>query len=379
MKFVLAPDSFKESMSAKTAALAMKKGIMKVFPEAECVIVPMADGGEGTLESLVSATEGEIIKTDVIGPLGKKVTAEYGLLGDSETAVIEMASASGLQLIKPEDRNPLHTTSYGTGQLIKHALDKGVNRILIGIGGSATNDGGVGMLQALGVSFKDKDGEELVFGGGALKHLHTIDMSGLDERIHNVQIDVACDVNNPLIGPTGASAIFGPQKGATRDMVTILDHNLTHYVKVIKEQLGEDIAFVAGAGAAGGMGAGLLAFLSARLKKGIDLVIEYTRLEEYVKDADFVFTGEGSIDGQTLYGKTPYGVATVAKKYSVPVITFAGKIGNDIDALYENGFNAIVGILKEVTSLKESLESGESNLAFATENVCRILKINRID
>lgn len=379
MKFVLAPDSFKESMSAKTAAFAMKKGIMKVFPEAECVIVPMADGGEGTLESLVSATEGEIIKTDVIGPLGKKVTAEYGLLGDSETAVIEMASASGLQLIKPEDRNPLHTTSYGTGQLIKHALDKGVNRILIGIGGSATNDGGVGMLQALGVSFKDKDGEELVFGGGALKHLHTIDMSGLDERIHNVQIDVACDVNNPLIGPTGASVIFGPQKGATRDMVTILDHNLTHYAKVIKEQLGEDIAFVAGAGAAGGMGAGLLAFLSARLKKGIDLVIEYTRLEEYVKDADFVFTGEGSIDGQTLYGKTPYGVATVAKKYSVPVIAFAGKIGNDIDALYENGFNAIVGILKEVTSLKESLESGESNLAFATENVCRILKINRID
>lgn len=379
MKFVLAPDSFKESMSAKTAALAMKKGIMKVFPEAECVIVPMADGGEGTLESFVSATEGEIIKTDVIGPLGKKVTAEYGLLGDSETAVIEMASASGLQLIKPEDRNPLHTTSYGTGQLIKHALDKGVNRILIGIGGSATNDGGVGMLQALGVSFKDKDGEELVFGGGALKHLHTIDMSGLDERIHNVQLDVACDVNNPLIGPTGASAIFGPQKGATRDMVTILDHNLTHYAKVIKEQLGEDIAFVAGAGAAGGMGAGLLAFLSARLKKGIDLVIEYTRLEEYVKDADFVFTGEGSIDGQTLYGKTPYGVATVAKKYSVPVIAFAGKIGNDIDALYENGFNAIVGILKEVTSLKESLESGESNLAFATENVCRILKINRID
>lgn len=379
MKFVLAPDSFKESMSAKTAAFAMKKGIMKVFPEAECVIVPMADGGEGTLESLVSATEGEIIKTDVIGPLGKKVTAEYGLLGDSETAVIEMASASGLQLIKPEDRNPLHTTSYGTGQLIKHALDKGVNRILIGIGGSATNDGGVGMLQALGVSFKDKDGEELPFGGGALKYLHTIDTSGLDERIHNVQIDVACDVNNPLIGPTGASVIFGPQKGATRDMVTILDHNLTHYAKVIKEQLGEDIAFVAGAGAAGGMGAGLLAFLSARLKKGIDLVIEYTRLEEYVKDADFVFTGEGSIDGQTLYGKTPYGVATVAKKYSVPVIAFAGKIGNDIDALYENGFNAIVGILKEVTSLKESLESGESNLAFATENVCRILKINRID
>ncbi|MEH7084079.1 glycerate kinase [Neobacillus drentensis] len=375
MKFVLAPDSFKESMTAKKAALAMEKGVKAVFPHAECVIVPMADGGEGTVESLVSMTNGEIIKTEVIGPLGEKVIAEYGLLGEGQTAVIEMASASGLELIKPKERNPLLTTTYGTGQLIKHALDKGVRRFLIGIGGSATNDGGAGMLQALGVSFKDQDGNELPFGGGALHRLHSIDMSGLDERIKTVQMDVACDVTNPLIGDNGASAIFGPQKGATPEMVSTLDQNLAHFAEVIKKQLGEDIAHLDGAGAAGGLGAGLLAFLNAQLKKGIDLVIEYTGLEEQVKEADYVFTGEGSIDGQTLFGKTPYGVAAIAEKYSVPVIAFAGRIGNGVESLYDNGFTAIIGILKGVTTLEEALECGEENLAFAAENVCRVLKI----
>lgn len=375
MKFVLAPDSFKESMTAKKAALAMEKGVKAVFPHAECVIVPMADGGEGTVESLVSMTNGEIIKTEVIGPLGEKVIAEYGLLGEGQTAVIEMASASGLELIKPKERNPLLTTTYGTGQLIKHALDKGVSRFLIGIGGSATNDGGVGMLQALGVSFKDQDGNELPFGGGALHRLHSIDMSGLDERIKTVQMDVACDVTNPLIGDNGASAIFGPQKGATPEMVSNLDQNLAHFAEVIKQQLGEDIAHLDGAGAAGGLGAGLLAFLNAQLKKGIDLVIEYTGLEEQVKGADYVFTGEGSIDGQTLFGKTPYGVAAIAENYSVPVIAFAGRIGNGVESLYDNGFTAIIGILKGVTTLEEALEYGEENLAFAAENVCRVLKL----
>ncbi|MEH6906700.1 MULTISPECIES: glycerate kinase [Neobacillus] len=375
MKFVLAPDSFKESMTAKKAALAMEKGIKAVFPHSECVIVPMADGGEGTVDSLVSMTNGEIIKTEVIGPLGEKVIAEYGLLGEGQTAVIEMASASGLELIKPKERNPLLTTTYGTGQLIKHALDKGVRRFLIGIGGSATNDGGAGMLQALGVSFKDQDGNELPFGGGTLHRLHSIDMSGLDERIKTVQMDVACDVTNPLIGDNGASAIFGPQKGATPEMVRILDQNLAHFADVIKKLLGEDIAHLDGAGAAGGLGAGLLAFLNAQLKKGIDLVIEYTGLEEQVKGADYVFTGEGSIDGQTLFGKTPYGVAAIAEKYSVPVIAFAGRIGNGVESLYDNGFTAIIGILKGVTTLEEALECGEENLAFAAENVCRVLKI----
>ncbi|WP_026574967.1 glycerate kinase [Bacillus sp. UNC438CL73TsuS30] len=374
MKFVLAPDSFKESMTAKNAALAMEKGIKKVFPNAECVIVPMADGGEGTVESLVSLSNGEVIKTDVIGPLGKTVTAEYGLLDGGQTAVIEMASASGLGLIKLEDRNPLLTTTYGTGQLIKHALDIGVSRFLIGIGGSATNDGGMGMLQALGVSFKDQDGEELPFGGGALDQLHLIDIGGLDERLKTAKIDVACDVTNPLIGENGASAIFGPQKGANPEMVKLLDQNLAHFAQVIETQLHLDIAQTDGAGAAGGLGAGLLAFLNVRLKKGIELVIEYTGLEEKIIGADYVFTGEGSIDGQTLFGKTPYGVAAIAKKHSVPVIAFAGRIGNGVEVLYNNGFNAIIGILKGVTPLEEALKSGQENLAFTTENICRVLK-----
>jgi glycerate 2-kinase len=374
MKFVLAPDSFKESMTAKNAALAMEKGILSVFPDAECVIVPMADGGEGTVESLVSMTNGKIIKTEVLGPLGEKVIAEYGLLGEGKTAVIEMASASGLELIKPEHRDPLVTTTYGTGELIKHALNKGVSRILIGIGGSATNDGGAGMLQALGVSFKDKNGEELPFGGGSLNRLDSIDLSGLDGRIKMVKIDVACDVTNPLIGKNGASAIFGPQKGATPELVEFLDHNLAHFAEVIKQELGKEIAYLEGAGAAGGLGAGLMAFLNAHLKKGVELVIEYTGLEERVKGADYVFTGEGSIDGQTLFGKTPYGVATIAQKYSIPVIAFAGKIGKGIEPLYDHGFTAIIGILKGVTSLEEALELGEANLAFAAENICRVLK-----
>lgn len=374
MKFLLAPDSFKESMSAKKAALAMEKGIRSVFLEAECVIVPMADGGEGTVESLVSMTNGEMVKVEVIGPLGEKVIAEYGLLGEGKTAVIEMASASGLELIKLEDRDPLVTTTFGTGELIKDALDKGVSRILIGIGGSATNDGGAGMLQALGVSFKDKNGQELTFGGGALNQLVSIDLSGLDKRIEIVHIDVACDVTNPLIGENGASAIFGPQKGATPEVVKLLDENLAHYAEVIKRELGKDIAHTEGAGAAGGLGIGLMAFLNANLKKGVDLVIEYTGLEDKMVGADYVFTGEGSIDGQTLFGKTPFGVASIARKYSIPVIAFAGRIGNGVEPLYEHGFTSIVGILKGVSSLDEALKSGEANLEFAAENICRILK-----
>ncbi|RKL64846.1 glycerate kinase [Salipaludibacillus neizhouensis] len=377
MKFVLAPDSFKESMNAKRAAHAMEKGIKNVFPKAECVIAPMADGGEGTVESLVSISNGEMVSVEVVGPLGKRVTAVYGIINDGNSAVIEMASASGIELIKPEERNPLRTTTYGTGQLIKDALDKGVSNFLIGIGGSATNDGGVGMLQALGVSFKDENGDELLYGGGELHRLHSIDVNGLDERLKTTQIDVACDVTNPLTGENGASAIFGSQKGATPEIVKVLDENLVHYSKVIKEQLGKDITNIAGAGAAGGLGAGLLAFLSANLQKGIELVIEYTRLEDLIKDADFVFTGEGSIDGQTLFGKTPYGVANIARKHSVPVVAFAGRIGSGVEGLYDNGFTAIIGILKEVSSLDEALKNGEDNLAFAAQNICRLIKLQK--
>jgi glycerate 2-kinase len=374
MKFILAPDSFKESMSAKKAALAMEKGIKKVFPDAECVIIPMADGGEGTVQSFVDGTNGKIISVEVIGPLGEKVKAEYGLLGNGQTAVIEMASTSGIELIKKEKRDPSITTSFGTGELIKHAMGQGVKNILIGIGGSATNDGGVGMLQALGVSFKDKEGNELPYGGGSLGRLHSIDLSGIDKRIYSTKIEVACDVTNPLIGKNGASYIFGPQKGATSEVVEELERNLTHYAQMIKTELGIDIATVEGAGAAGGLGAGLLAFLNAELKKGINLVIEHTNLKERMIGASYVFTGEGSIDGQTVYGKTPFGVASTARELNIPVVAFAGKIGKGSDVLYDYGFTAIVGILRDLTSLEESLKMGQVNLENAVENVCRLIK-----
>jgi glycerate kinase len=373
MKFVLAPDSFKESMTAKEVSEAMERGIKKVIPDTECIQVPMADGGEGTVQSLVDATNGEIVEVEVTGPDGKRIKAMFGLLGDGKTAVIEMASASGIHLIKKEERNPLYTTTYGTGELIKAALDRGVNSIFIGIGGSATNDGGAGMIQALGARLLDKDGNELAFGGGALDKLHCIELSELDNRINNVKIDVACDVTNPLTGPTGASHVFGPQKGATPELVKILDANLCHYAEVIRNQLGKDIENVPGAGAAGGLGAGLMAFLNAELKRGVDLVIEYTNLEEKMKGADYVFTGEGSIDSQTVFGKTPYGVSTTAQKLGIPVIAFAGRIGDGVEVLYNHGITSIVGILSGVVSLEDALKDGVRNIERASENITRIL------
>ncbi len=375
MKFVLAPDSFKESMTAKEAAEAMERGIKKVIPDAECIKVPMADGGEGTVQSLVDATNGQIIEIEVTGPDCNKVKATYGILGDGKTAVIEMASASGIHLIKKDKRNPLYTTTYGTGELIKSALDREVKNILIGIGGSATNDGGAGMLEALGAKFYDKSSQELAFGGGALEKLDKIDLSNFDSRIKNVNIEVACDVNNPLTGENGASYIFGPQKGATPEMVQKLDSALKNYAEVIREQLGCDVEKVPGSGAAGGLGAGLMAFLNADLKKGVELVIKYTKLEEKIKDADYVFTGEGSVDSQTVFGKTPFGVSTIARKYNIPTIAFAGRIGEGVEELYKCGINSIVGILQGVVSLDEALKMGEKNIEKTSENIARILNI----
>lgn len=377
MKFVLAPDSFKESMTAKEAAQAMERGIKKIIPHAECVKVPMADGGEGTVQSLVDATEGELYKKLVKGPLGDEVLATFGVLGDKKTAVIEMASASGLHLVPREKRNPLLTTTYGTGELIKAALDAGVNQMIIGIGGSATNDGGAGMIQALGGKLLTKDNEELNLGGGYLNLLHKIDLNGLDKRLKGVKIEVACDVTNPLTGKNGASYIFGPQKGATGEMVKILDDNLSHYAKIIEEQLGLDIESIPGAGAAGGLGAGLLAFFCAELKRGIDLVTEHANLKEKMQDADYVFTGEGSIDGQTLYGKAPLGVALIAKEYNIPVIAFSGRIGDGTEALYEHGINSIIGILSEAETIDKALEKGPENIERASENIARIILLNK--
>lgn len=374
MKFVLAPDSFKESMSSIEASIAMETGIRKVFPKAECVKIPMADGGEGTLEALVFGSGGKIMKEKVMDPLGKEIIAEYGLSGDGKTAFIEMARASGLHLVKREERNPLLTTSYGTGQLIKAALAHRIEKMIIGIGGSATNDGGVGMLQALGVQFLDKDKKELPFGGGALNLLETIKTENVDSRLKNVEIIIACDVTNPLIGKTGASYVFGPQKGADGEMVELLDKNLTHYGNKIYQFTNKRVENIPGAGAAGGIGAAFIAFLNGKLMRGIDLVMEYTELEKKLIGANYVFTGEGSIDGQTLYGKTPYGVAKVANTYGVPVIAFAGKIGTDIHKLYERGFAAIIGILREATNIETALQTGKDNLTFAVENICRVIK-----
>lgn len=375
---VLAPDSFKESMTAKEVCVAMERGIKKVNSNIQCIHVPMADGGEGTMQSLVDATGGRVYSKEVVGPLGNNVVAEYGILGNGEIGVIEMASASGIHLVDSEKRNPLNTTTFGTGQLIKACLDKGVKKLLIGIGGSATNDGGAGFIQALGGRLLDENGDDLSYGGGALAKLHTIDLSNLDERLKYVSVEVACDVNNPLCGKEGASYVFGPQKGATREMIEILDQNLSHYAEVIKEQLGKDVISKAGAGAAGGLGAGLMAFLDVKLKSGIEMVIEYANLEEKVRDADMVWTGEGSIDFQTQYGKTPLGVAMIAKKYNKPVIALAGRVGNDIDVLYDKGIDAIFGIMRGVTSIEEALVKGPENVEKTSENIIRLLNISCI-
>lgn len=372
---VLAPDSFKESMTAKEACLAMERGIKKANSNISCVHVPMADGGEGTMQSLVDATDGKIYSLKVVGPLGNEVEAQYGILGDGEIGILEMASASGLHLVPAGKRNPLVTTTFGTGQLIKACLDHGVKKLLIGIGGSATNDGGAGVIQALGGRLLDKQGNELGFGGGELGKLDSIDLSSFDERIKNVKIEVACDVANPLCGEKGASKVYGPQKGAAPDMIRILDDNLKHYANIIKKQLGKNVLDEPGAGAAGGLGAGLMAFLGGTLKKGIEMVIEYANLEEKVKDADMVWTGEGSIDFQTQYGKTPLGVAKVAKKYNKPVIALAGRVGEGLDMLYEDGIDSIFGIVKDITSIEEALAKGQENIEKTAENIIRLMNL----
>lgn len=375
MKFVLAPDSFKESLTAKEVADAMEVGIKKIFKDAECVKVPMADGGEGTVQSLVDATDGKIYEVVVTGPLGNKVNAKYGILGDGQTAVIEMAEASGIHYVKKEDRNPLITTTFGTGELIKSALDKGVKKIIIGIGGSATNDGGAGMLQALGAKLLDKDNKEIPFGGGGLSELVKINLDDFDKRIKEVEIEVACDVSNTLTGKEGASAVFGPQKGATEEIIKILDENLHHYADIVNKTIGKDMENQKGSGAAGGLGFALLAFCDGKLNRGIDIVIKYADLSEKMKGASYVITGEGSIDSQTKFGKTPFGVLQVAKQYDIPVIGIAGNVGEGIDELYDLGFDSILSIMPGVMTLDKALSNAKENIENTLENVARLLSI----
>lgn len=375
MKIIIAPDSFKESMTAKEACEAIEKGMKIALPNAEFIKVPMADGGEGTTQSLVDATEGKMYFVETTGPLGEKVKSKFGILGNGEIAVLEMASTSGLELVPREKRNPMITTTYGTGELIKKAMDMGAKTILIGIGGSATNDGGAGMIQALGGKLLDENGKQISFGGGELSKIKKIDLSELDSRIKNIKFIAACDVQNPLTGETGAANVFGRQKGATEEMVKTLDNNLKHYAELIRKDVKVDVENIPGAGAAGGLGAGLMAFLNAELRKGIDIVVEYSKLEEKIKGADFVITGEGSIDSQTRFGKTPYGVVSVAKKYGIPNITLAGNVSKDIEILYDYGFDAIFSIMQGVDNLDNALKNGKVNLEKTAENIARLIRI----
>lgn len=375
MKIVIAPDSYKESLSALEVATQIEAGFREVFPNASYVKLPVADGGEGTVEAMVAATNGEIIEVNVTGPLGDPIRAFYGISGDQQQAFIEMAAASGLEQVPTELRNPLNTTSWGTGELIRCALDSGVKSILIGIGGSATNDGGIGMVQALGARLLDSDGEPLGLGGREVARLASIDISGLDKRLQDCRIEVACDVTNLLTGKEGASAVFGPQKGATPAIVRELDQALEHYAKIIARDLNINVLELAGGGAAGGMGAALYAFCHAQLRQGIEIVTEALKLDEIVRDADLVITGEGRIDSQSIHGKVPIGVAKIARRYNIPVIGIAGSLTADVSVVHEHGLDAVFSVLYSICSLEDALKNAGENLRMASRNIAATLAI----
>ena len=375
MKIVIAPDSFKGSLTATEAADAIEIGFRAVYPDAEYVKVPMADGGEGTVQSLVDATSGTIINQSVIGPMGDMVPGFFGILGGSRTAVVEMAAASGIHLVKPEERNIYLASSFGTGQLINAALDHGCDKLIIGLGGSATNDGGMGMMKALGAQFLGQGGTPLAPDVRALLQLAKIDLQYLDPRLSKTEIVAACDVNNPLCGKNGASRIFGPQKGATEDDIVVLDKALARYGDVLAINTGRNIAEKPGAGAAGGMGAALIGLIDAVVKPGVDLVIEIVDLAKSLVDTNLVITGEGRIDSQTIHGKTPIGVAKIAKSYDIPVICIAGSIGSGVDLVSEVGFDRIYGVTEGDTIPTIKLIEAGHNLTRAAQKIAKSLNL----
>ncbi len=375
MKIVVAPQSFKGSLPAREVADAIVRGIRRVLADAEVVVLPMADGGEGTVDALVYATGGRTMQTEVSGPFGEGVLATWGILGDGATAVTEMAAASGLVLVAPDRLDPLTTTTYGTGELVRAALDSECHRLIIGIGGSATNDGGAGMAQALGVKLTDREGRELAPGGAALASLKQIDVSGLDRRLAECQVTVACDVTNPLCDKEGASWVYGPQKGATEEMCQQLDEALANYASVIKKDLGIDIRDLPGAGAAGGLGAGLVAFLGARLVPGIEIISDAVGLVEHLKGASLVLTGEGRLDTQTTFGKTVAGVAKYAKVLGVPVVVIAGELHGDMNELYRHGIDAALSIAPGPITREESEADAARLISDAAERALRLILI----
>ncbi len=384
MKIVVAPDAFKGSISAMDICSAAEAGIFRVIPEAHVIAIPLADGGEGTVENMVFSSNGTIKQRNVRGPLGQEVNAAYGVLGDGQTVVVEMAQASGLTLIPHNGRDPFAASSYGTGELIKHALDEGYRKFVIGLGGSATNDGGTGMLKALGMKFLKEDSTSLPDGGGHLRKLAYYDDTSLDSRIKEASFTIASDVTNKLCGPQGASAVFGPQKGAPPEMVQQLDQALNHFAEIVLKQKGMDMREMEGGGAAGGMGAGLITFLQAEVKSGIEVIMEEIHFEAFIEDVDLIITGEGRLDTQTLSGKVIAGVCKAAKKHNVPVIALCGGVEINSSELNELGLLSAFSIVPGPCSLEEAMKKAPHWIINQTESFMRIVrnyngKINTLD
>ena len=383
MKVAIAIDSFKGSLSSVAAGNAAAEGVRRVFPDAECRVRPLADGGEGTVDALVAGLGGELKRVTVTGPAGKPVNAKYGLLPDG-VAVMEMAEAAGITLVSGAEKNPLYTTTYGVGEMILDAVKNGAKKFVIGIGGSATNDGGAGMLQALGFRLLDAEGHDIPRGGAALAKLARIEAKAKGEgeqwNVSSCSFRIACDVKNPLCGPNGASAVFGPQKGATPEMVRELDAALANFSRVTGSSSASrdssDASLHPGAGAAGGLGFGFKAFLGAELVPGVDLVLSETHLEDFIRDADIVVTGEGRLDGQTVMGKAPIGVARLAKRYGKRVLAFSGILGDGVEAVNDAGIDAYFPILRKLVSLEDALDvrNAAANLSDTVEQVFRVLK-----
>ncbi len=377
MRVVIAPDKFKGSLTALRAAQAMARGVNAAWPYASIDLVPMADGGEGTVAALVAATGGRYEAATVTGPLGEPIEAQFGIMGDGKTAVIEMATASGLVLVPPDRRNPLLTTTRGTGELTLAAISEGARRLIVGIGGSATNDGGAGMAQALGFRLLDGDGREIGPGGGSLGQLARIDPSERRPELESLHVDVACDVTNPLCGPQGASAVYGPQKGATPAMVRALDANLAHFAAIVDRDLRVSIRELPGSGAAGGLGGGLVAFAGGKLQRGVDLIIDAVKLRERLAQADLCLTGEGAIDAQSAFGKTAVGVGRLARSLGCPTLALAGSIGPGAEAVLEQGIDAYFSICSGPISLEQAIADAERLLERATNQVVRTFLARR--
>ena len=376
MKLLLSPDSFKGSLSSIEVIDCLEKVAKKHFSPIEIIKVPIADGGEGTVDALTLMKKGQFHWVEVTGPLGSKVKAKYGII-NNKTAVIEMAQASGLPLLEAHEKNPLLTTTYGTGELIKAVLNEGIRDIIIGIGGSATNDGGIGAIQALGVKLTDVNNKEIGWGGKELANIHNINLESLDYRIKESSITVICDVNNPLTGKNGATVIFGPQKGATNEILELLEKGMQHYAEVIREQLGVDPDKIPGAGAAGGLGAALCCFLGAQLKKGIDTILDFADFDNLLEDVDLVVTGEGRIDGQSIFGKVPVGIARRCKAKSVKVVAIAGSMGENAQLVYDYGIDSIMPIVNRDMSLEEAMARSVELLTDAADRMFRFIKVLR--